>query len=210
MERSDFATLSVAILTKAQAQSQDISLDSYCSTCSAGPFSSNFSVCSTCRIVLCSTCFRNQAHPHPKWVRVVDAAAPAVPPVSPLQQVCPPAGPHQIPADPPRCMGCSRLKVAFVSSTTPAQYSCEQCYAGISHAPGAWLPLNDAGVATTADSNTGAQSCIICFEHPRTRVFIPCGHVICCDTCAVRIFGETQRCPACNGHINQSFAVFMP
>jgi hypothetical protein len=37
------------------------------------------------------------------------------------------------------------------------------------------------------------RSCKICFENFTNRVFLPCGHLVCCDICS----GKVEYCPVC-------------
>ena len=37
--------------------------------------------------------------------------------------------------------------------------------------------------------------CKICFDRPLNSVFVPCGHIAACVSCAVRV--ESQGCPIC-------------
>ena len=45
-----------------------------------------------------------------------------------------------------------------------------------------------------------AATCVICFEHPSTRLFVPCGHFCVCGPCALRYHdsgGRSSGCPMC-------------
>uniref|UniRef100_T1J7S0 RING-type domain-containing protein n=1 Tax=Strigamia maritima TaxID=126957 RepID=T1J7S0_STRMM len=43
--------------------------------------------------------------------------------------------------------------------------------------------------------------CVVCMEKPCNMLFLHCGHVCCCETCALNI----NICPMCRGEIVQSF-----
>jgi len=47
--------------------------------------------------------------------------------------------------------------------------------------------------------------CIICFERAAGHIFIPCGHLCCCDICVDQI---SARCPYCNQEFQQKLKVF--
>ena len=45
--------------------------------------------------------------------------------------------------------------------------------------------------------------CVICYERAKNTIFIPCGHLACCDTCAAGL----HRCPVCRA-IGTKYRVF--
>mmetsp|Transcript_8619 Transcript_8619/g.15254 ORF Transcript_8619/g.15254 Transcript_8619/m.15254 type:complete len:109 (-) Transcript_8619:119-445(-) len=46
--------------------------------------------------------------------------------------------------------------------------------------------------------------CCICLDEDKDAVFIPCGHVCCCESCAKQIQGSSEhRCPICRGNVAQ-------
>ena len=47
-----------------------------------------------------------------------------------------------------------------------------------------------------ADKQVG--SCVICFEAPRTHIFIPCGHMCGCKLCCKKVMSNNKKCPICN------------
>ena len=51
-----------------------------------------------------------------------------------------------------------------------------------------------------------ARLCKICMENEICYVFIPCGHQITCENCAVN--GEFKICPVCRQPIEKRFKTF--
>ena len=49
-----------------------------------------------------------------------------------------------------------------------------------------------------------AGACQICVDNPTNSVFAPCGHVVCCQSCA----SACDRCPICRGSISQVIRTF--
>lgn len=41
------------------------------------------------------------------------------------------------------------------------------------------------------------QTCTICMTSTRSHVFIPCGHLCTCESCAVQAFKKYKKCPIC-------------
>ncbi|KAL3881983.1 hypothetical protein ACJMK2_028365 [Sinanodonta woodiana] len=48
-------------------------------------------------------------------------------------------------------------------------------------------------------------TCKICMENPVRVIFIPCGHLVCCETCAPAF----RKCPICRKKIQQSVKTFL-
>ena len=44
-------------------------------------------------------------------------------------------------------------------------------------------------------------ACAICLDLPKSRVFVPCGHYMCCETCYPELRGT---CPMCRSKIQQA------
>ena len=40
-------------------------------------------------------------------------------------------------------------------------------------------------------------SCIICLSNPKNCAFVPCGHVTCCEPCALNIISQGGKCLRC-------------
>ncbi|XP_042734574.1 E3 ubiquitin-protein ligase LRSAM1 isoform X4 [Lagopus leucura] len=48
------------------------------------------------------------------------------------------------------------------------------------------------------------SECVVCMEQEAQMIFLPCGHVCCCQTCCKRL----QSCPLCRGDITQHVRIF--
>ena len=53
-----------------------------------------------------------------------------------------------------------------------------------------------------------AALCCICIERTADIVFIPCGHIACCETCAASVMSANRPCPSCRAPIDQRFKTF--
>jgi len=53
------------------------------------------------------------------------------------------------------------------------------------------------------------SACIICEDRPRKIVFVPCGHYVCCATCAAHP-ALKNLCPVCRVYIEKKVVVFGP
>ncbi|GAU32971.1 hypothetical protein TSUD_358380 [Trifolium subterraneum] len=53
------------------------------------------------------------------------------------------------------------------------------------------------------------QLCVICLMRRRRSVFIPCGHLVCCQGCAISVESEVApKCPVCRQEIRDSVRIF--
>ncbi|XP_052523614.1 E3 ubiquitin-protein ligase LRSAM1 isoform X4 [Tympanuchus pallidicinctus] len=48
------------------------------------------------------------------------------------------------------------------------------------------------------------SECVVCMEQEAQMIFLPCGHVCCCQTCCKQL----QSCPLCRGDITQRVRIF--
>ena len=46
------------------------------------------------------------------------------------------------------------------------------------------------------EGDTG-PTCCICLSTPPQSVFLPCGHICCCEACATEVLSRFHRCPMC-------------
>lgn len=54
-----------------------------------------------------------------------------------------------------------------------------------------------------------ARSCSICFDADVGVVFRPCGHLVCCPTCAIEIQSKhSPLCPVCRTHIEDTIQIY--
>ncbi|KAJ6645279.1 E3 ubiquitin-protein ligase MYLIP, partial [Pseudolycoriella hygida] len=51
-----------------------------------------------------------------------------------------------------------------------------------------------------------AFTCHICMDNPMNSIFVPCGHVICCEKCALRC----ETCPLCRSQVSTVNKIFLP
>uniref|UniRef100_A0A673K953 E3 ubiquitin-protein ligase LRSAM1-like n=1 Tax=Sinocyclocheilus rhinocerous TaxID=307959 RepID=A0A673K953_9TELE len=49
-----------------------------------------------------------------------------------------------------------------------------------------------------------SSECVVCMEHESQVIFLPCGHVCCCQTCS----NALQSCPLCRGSISQRVRLY--
>uniref|UniRef100_A0A672RXR0 E3 ubiquitin-protein ligase LRSAM1-like n=1 Tax=Sinocyclocheilus grahami TaxID=75366 RepID=A0A672RXR0_SINGR len=49
-----------------------------------------------------------------------------------------------------------------------------------------------------------SSECVVCMEHESQVIFLPCGHVCCCQTCS----DPLQSCPLCRGSISQRVRLY--
>ncbi|NXT78208.1 LRSM1 ligase, partial [Zapornia atra] len=48
------------------------------------------------------------------------------------------------------------------------------------------------------------SECVVCMEQETQMIFLPCGHVCCCQACCERL----QACPLCRGDVTQRIRIF--
>uniref|UniRef100_A0A9J7ZKB9 Leucine rich repeat and sterile alpha motif containing 1 n=1 Tax=Cyprinus carpio carpio TaxID=630221 RepID=A0A9J7ZKB9_CYPCA len=49
-----------------------------------------------------------------------------------------------------------------------------------------------------------SSECVVCMEHESQVIFLPCGHVCCCQTCSDAL----QSCPMCRGTVSQRVRLY--
>merc|ERR1719483_683716 len=49
-----------------------------------------------------------------------------------------------------------------------------------------------------------SRLCKICLDREVSQIFLPCGHSICCNKCAIGL----QICPICRGNIRKSQIIY--
>ncbi|KAL7491145.1 hypothetical protein ACHAWT_000592 [Skeletonema menzelii] len=60
------------------------------------------------------------------------------------------------------------------------------------------------------EEKTGVTECVVCWEAPRTHVFVPCGHISVCKSCSSRLMESKKVCPTCNHPSAMAIEVFLP
>ncbi|XP_041825446.1 E3 ubiquitin-protein ligase LRSAM1 isoform X2 [Melanotaenia boesemani] len=68
------------------------------------------------------------------------------------------------------------------------------------HTPG--TPVTPS--APTPVDGPGSSECVVCMETGSQVVFLPCGHVCCCQVCS----GALQNCPLCRSNISQRIRLY--
>jgi len=71
----------------------------------------------------------------------------------------------------------------------------------------------DAGTQIASEEETGdvpdGELCVICLMRRRRSAFIPCGHLVCCQLCAISVEREaTPKCPVCRQEIRNSLRIY--
>lgn len=79
--------------------------------------------------------------------------------------------------------------------------------------PNARKPIADTWDDHKSDSedsdNTDGNSCVVCMSEQRTQVFIPCGHVCCCEDCAKEMMDTNAgKCPTCRQVSTGHYKIF--
>ncbi|KAA0717137.1 E3 ubiquitin-protein ligase LRSAM1 [Triplophysa tibetana] len=61
-------------------------------------------------------------------------------------------------------------------------------------------------LSPTAPSSDGPSSseCVVCMEHESQMIFLPCGHVCCCQICS----DVLQSCPLCRSSVSQRIRLY--
>uniref|UniRef100_A0A803QQW7 RING-type E3 ubiquitin transferase n=1 Tax=Cannabis sativa TaxID=3483 RepID=A0A803QQW7_CANSA len=53
------------------------------------------------------------------------------------------------------------------------------------------------------------QLCVICLTRRRRSAFVPCGHLVCCQSCAISVeHAATPKCPLCRQEIRSSVRIY--
>ncbi|XP_059285520.1 E3 ubiquitin-protein ligase SPL2 isoform X1 [Lycium ferocissimum] len=72
---------------------------------------------------------------------------------------------------------------------------------------------NDADSQVSADEETedvpDGQLCVICLMRRRRSAFVPCGHLVCCQRCALSVERDlAPKCPLCRQVIRSSVRIY--
>ena len=73
---------------------------------------------------------------------------------------------------------------------------------------------SDANVAQNDAKEEGGdvpdgQLCVICLMRRRRAAFVPCGHLICCQLCAISVERQVSpKCPLCRKEIRSSMRIY--
>ncbi|XP_075663933.1 E3 ubiquitin-protein ligase SPL2-like isoform X1 [Castanea sativa] len=71
----------------------------------------------------------------------------------------------------------------------------------------------DADTQIASEEETGdvpdGELCVICLMRRRRSAFIPCGHLVCCQLCAISVERESSpKCPVCRQEIRNSVRIY--
>lgn len=64
----------------------------------------------------------------------------------------------------------------------------------------------------TEDANTNTEKyCVVCQEHAKNVLLLPCKHLCLCRHCElmIRRYDDTDRCPVCRTHVEETMMVFI-
>ncbi|CAI8607893.1 unnamed protein product [Vicia faba] len=65
--------------------------------------------------------------------------------------------------------------------------------------------IDDGDIENVPDG----QLCVICLMRRRRSVFIPCGHLVCCQGCTISVESEVApKCPVCRQEVRDSVRIF--
>ncbi|KAK2990153.1 hypothetical protein RJ640_008417 [Escallonia rubra] len=72
---------------------------------------------------------------------------------------------------------------------------------------------NEAEAQAAAEEETGnvpdGELCVICLMRRRRSAFIPCGHLVCCQRCALSVERDSApKCPVCRQEIQTSVRIY--
>jgi hypothetical protein len=67
------------------------------------------------------------------------------------------------------------------------------------------MPLNNSSLQIQDQEGDKDMACVNCKSNMRSRLFLPCAHVVCCWKCSLIVFG----CPICNCEITKVKAVIL-
>jgi hypothetical protein len=59
------------------------------------------------------------------------------------------------------------------------------------------------------ESASNDVACVVCLLYERNHAVIPCGHLVSCTRCALRLKQDDDRCPICRVPYNQLVKIFM-
>ena len=57
--------------------------------------------------------------------------------------------------------------------------------------------ITETHLPEPTENETEEKFCRICLDAARSHVFVPCGHVVCCESCSDEIMKGSKECPLC-------------
>lgn len=64
-----------------------------------------------------------------------------------------------------------------------------------------WTPHPAVGEIAMGSADWHERVCVVCMEGPSHVKFLPCGHLVTCKLCAVKVFNQKGECPMCRGRL---------
>ena len=102
-------------------------------------------------------------------------------------------------------MRASVLHVLFFAVSCAARRGTRgKSKAGPAHSDPAVPP--PAAASPPPEVEEGGSSCVVCLEHPRTVVLLPCRHLSMCAVCAA----DVSMCPMCRSAVGESIDTSLP
>lgn len=49
--------------------------------------------------------------------------------------------------------------------------------------------------------------CVVCMDDVRSTIFVPCGHCLCCQSCAETVVQKYKHCPVCSTPVDGFCAI---
>lgn len=65
-------------------------------------------------------------------------------------------------------------------------------------------PVTPSTPTAPSPDRWSSSECVVCMEHESQVIFLPCGHVCCCQTCSDALLS----CPLCRGSISQRVRLY--
>ncbi|NXL89437.1 LRSM1 ligase, partial [Alectura lathami] len=98
-------------------------------------------------------------------------------------------------------------EILAVAKTIPELLRTEDTEAPVALEPSAppeEAPNNVAPTAPLLQLDEKKSECVVCMEQEAQTIFLPCGHVCCCQTCCAQL----HACPLCRQDITQHVRIF--
>ena len=57
---------------------------------------------------------------------------------------------------------------------------------------------------STSEADDASDLCVVCIERQPEIEFLPCGHVVACKVCALKIVRKSNECPMCRASLSAS------
>ncbi|PSN34368.1 hypothetical protein C0J52_07824 [Blattella germanica] len=99
----------------------------------------------------------------------------------------------------------STLSTASTASTSSVIHQTDLDIAGSSKMRcDSALGSSQESFSSKLSDSTDSQLCITCMINPKNGIFVhkKVGHICCCYKCALKIWGQTHKCPICNCKIS--------